>query len=56
MVGDAGEYVGKVMLRVEAVELGTLNQCSIKRRLSRHYRYFMEFSIARSRRSYLHLA
>ena len=26
MVGDAGEHVGKVMLRVEAVELGTFNQ------------------------------
>jgi len=26
MVGDAGEHVGKIMLRVEAVELGTFNQ------------------------------
>ena len=26
MVCDAGEHVGKVMLRVEAVELGTFNQ------------------------------
>ncbi len=26
MIGDAGEYVGDVVLRVEGVELGALNQ------------------------------